>query len=386
MKIYPFFGHAMILPDIVRAENCSLFDAEGNRYVDLEAGVWCTSVGHGNEAVKQAVVRQMDAVAHVGFCYGSSVVEDAAGTVQGLIGHEGGRCAFLCSGSEAVEYGVRVMRKLLDGARVMTMADSYFGAYGDAAGRGDGWFVFDWFECGECRREACSSDCPRWASIPFEEIGGFLFEPGSSSGFVRFPPARLMESIDRVLKDKGGLFMVNEVTTGVGRTGKWFGYQHYAVRPDIVAMGKGLGNGYPVSVASLSAGVASRLGDMPIPYGQSHINDPLGAAVVRAVVNEIKGKNLLERAAGLSEILLSGLQAVAAASPRDLAVRGRGLMAVMSLGLDPADAASFHESLVRRGFICALRPGSDVLRIDPALTIDEADLHAFLDTLGSILV
>jgi acetylornithine aminotransferase len=385
MKTFPFPGHAMLLPEIVRADNCSLFDAAGNRYVDLESGVWCTPAGHGNPAVKAAISGQLDSVAHVGFCYGSSVVEEAAGGVQELLGHDGGRCAFLCSGSEAVEYGMRVMRAVLDGARVMTMADSYFGAYGDAASRRDGWFVFDWFGCEECGREACTADCPRWASIPFDEIGGFLFEPGSSSGFVRFPPAMLIESIGRALKEKGGLFMVNEVTTGMGRTGRWFGHQHYDVRPDIAALGKGVGNGYPVSVSSLNADVVSRLGGKPIPYGQSHLNDPLGAAVVRAVIGEFEEKRLLERAAGLSDILLPGLRAIAETSPRTVTVRGRGLMAAVELGMDPADAASLHESLVRSGFICALRPGSDVLRIDPALTIDEGDLRGFIDTLGSLL-
>jgi acetylornithine aminotransferase len=381
MKTFPFPGYEPLLPDIVRAENCSLYDAGGNRYVDLESGVWCTSVGHGNPAVKRALVDQLESVAHVGFNYGSGVVEEAAGAVQELLGHEGGRCAFLCSGSEAVEYGMRVMRCVLDGAGVMTLSDSYCGAYGDAARRREGWFVFDWFDCDGCGRQACSPDCARWASIPFDDIGGFLFEPGSSSGLVRFPPAQLVESIARTLSAKGGLFMVNEVTTGMGRTGKWFGYQHYAVQPDIAALGKGVGNGYPVSVASLSAGVAGRLGNAPIPYGQSHLNDPLGAAVVRAVVGEIWERHLIKRAGYLSEILLPGLRAIAEAVPRGITVRGRGLMAVMDLAMGPADAAGLHRALVRSGFVCGLRPGTCVLRLDPAPTIDESDLCGFLHAL-----
>ena len=381
MKTFPFPGYELLLPDIVRAENCSLYDAKGRRYVDLESGLWCTPVGHGNPAVKRALVDQLESVAHVGFNYSSGAVEEGAGAVQELLGHRGGRCAFLCSGSEAVEYGMRVMRTVLGDATVMTLSDSYCGAYGDAATRRDGWFVFDWFDCQGCGRTACAGDCPRWASIPFDAIGGFLFEPGSSSGLVRFPPAQFIESIARTLAEKGGLFMVNEVTTGMGRTGKWFGYQHYAVRPDIAALGKGVGNGYPVSVASLSEDVAARLGNAPIHYGQSHLNDPLGAAVVRAVVREIRERGLIERAGYLSEILLPGLRAIGESCPRDIAVRGRGLMAVMDLAMDPADAAELHRTLVRSGFVCGLRPGTCVLRLDPAPTIDESDLRAFLHAL-----
>lgn len=385
MKTFPFPGYAMLLPDIVRAENCSLFDAAGDRYVDLESGVWCTPLGHGNEAVKAAVARQMDAAAHVGFNYSSPVVEEAAGAVQTLLGHEGGRCAFLCSGSEAVEYGVRVMRAALDGADILTMADSYFGAYGDAAGRKDGWFVFDWFGCAECARDVCPADCPRLASIPFGRIGGFLFEPGSSSGLVRFPPPQLISAVQEAVRGRDGLIMVNEVTTGVGRTGAWFGHRHYGVRPDIAALGKGIGNGYPVSVTSLNGRTAHRINNAPIPYGQSHLNDPLGAAVVRAVIKEIGDKGLIERAKRLSEILLPGLAAIAEASPRGKAVRGRGLMAVMDLDMAPEAAAGLHAGLVREGFLCALRPASSVLRMDPALTIDEDDLRAFLAALGRLL-
>ena len=358
----------MLLPDIVRAENCSLFDAAGNRYVDMEAGVWCTSVGHGNPAVKQAVTRQMDRMTHVGFCYASPVVEEAAQAVQDLLTHDGGRCAFLSSGSEAVEYGVRCMRAALGKTTLMTMADSYFGAYGDAASKSDDWFVFYWFDCQGCGLERCTGDCPRWASIPFDRIGGFLFEPGSSSGLVRFPPAQLIEAVAETLKDKNGLFMVNEVTTGVGRTAKWFGHQHYRVQPDVAALGKGIGNGYPVSVVSMNEDVADRLGNAPIAYGQSHLNDPLGAAVVSAVVDEIKNNDLIDRAARLSEMLLGGLDEIAERRS-GIVARGRGLMAILDLGFEPEQAARFHGRLVQEGFICALRPGSSVLRMDPALTI-----------------
>lgn len=122
----------------------------------------------------------------------------------------------------------------------MTMTDSYFGAYGSAWMRqAEEWFSFDWMACDQCPfTEDCSEQCEYWAGIPFDKIGGFLFEPGSSSGLVRFPPQKLIRSIDSAMKANKGLVIVNEVTTGVGRTGKWFGYQHYDISPHIVAMGR----------------------------------------------------------------------------------------------------------------------------------------------------
>jgi len=106
---YP--GHEITLPDIVRAENSYVFDAAGNRYVDLESGVWCTSIGHGNARVLRAMTDQAAQIAHSGYCYSSKIVERTAHEVLSLLGFEGGRCVFLCSGSEAIEFGVRLMQK-----------------------------------------------------------------------------------------------------------------------------------------------------------------------------------------------------------------------------------------------------------------------------------
>ena len=388
MKTFPLHGHELLLPDIVRAENCSLFDASGKRYVDLEAGVWCTSIGHNSPAVLLALAERMTSLGHAGFNYSSPVVDEAAGAVQNLLGHEGGRCAFLCSGSEAIEFGVRAMRTGLPGKVFLTMADSYFGAYGDAARAEDGgWLRFDWLPCQTCERESCGPDCLRWADVSLDEIGAFLLEPGSSSGLVRFPPRKLVRTLAGAVRARGGLVMVNEVTTGVGRTGQWFGYQHYDLEPDIVALGKGIGNGYPVSVASLNHRAVDLLGGREVPYGQSHQNDPMGAAVALAVINQIEDNELIARGAALSDVLLGGLERIGTASPLVREVRGRGLMAVVELepGENPGLGARLHRALLDRGFVTGLRPHAEVLRLDPPLTVDETDLRGFLKALEQAL-
>ncbi|NDV26569.1 aminotransferase class III-fold pyridoxal phosphate-dependent enzyme [Desulfovibrio sp. JC010] len=385
---FAFPGRELLIPNVVRAENCTLTDADGNQYIDLEAGIWCTNIGHGNSAVISAIVKQMDCVSHVGFCYSSEVVERAGGAVLDLFGHKNGCCSFLCSGSESVEYGVRVLRSLLGSKRIMTLSDSYFGAYGDAAAKNsDKWFLFDWEKCENCTHEQCTKECSGYSGIPFDDIGAFLFEPGSSSGMVRFPPAKLIDSIVKDLAAADGLVMVNEVTTGVGRTGKWFGYQHYEMQPDIVAMGKGIGNGYPVSAVSLSSRVIDLLGPEGVAYGQSHLNDPLGAAVVEAVIAEIHGHNLIQRAELLSDIFLDGLQKVATDSPLIDCARGRGLMAILIIDdkLDVSKVADLHRRLVARGFIVDHRIGTNALRMHPALTIDEQDIRRFLAVLEDLL-
>jgi acetylornithine/N-succinyldiaminopimelate aminotransferase len=384
---YP--GYEVALKHVERAENCDLYDREGRRYVDLESGVWCTSIGHGNPGVLEVMRDQAARIAHTGFSFSNEIVEKAALEVLSLHGFEGGKCVFLCSGSEAVEFGVRAVQSAIERPLLLTMADSYFGAYGSAHRKAeDEWFCFDWSGCADCRRDGlCSDACEHWAGIPFERIGGFLFEPGSSSGLVRFPPDRLIQGIVSKVQGNDGLVLVNEVTTGFGRTGKWFGYQHYPVCPDAVAMGKGIGNGYPVSVTAFSPRAIRRLGERPIPYAQSHQNDPLGAAIALEVIRILREKGWIERGEEISALLLDGLENIKSRNPRIRAIRGRGLM--VAVVLEDDENARFtkqvQQALVRQGFILAQRPGLNVLRIDPGLTVDRRDIGDFLEVFDRVL-
>jgi acetylornithine aminotransferase len=384
---YP--GHELLLQEIVHAKNCHLYDAQGRRYVDLESGVWCTSIGHGNPRVLRTIAEQSGRIAHAGFNYSNSIVEEAAGEILSLLGFAGGKCVFLCSGSEAVEYGVRVAQMVAPRPLLMTMADSYFGAYGSASTKRENeWHRYDWTECATCPdSDECDERCEHWDAIPFDRVGGFVFEPGSSSGLVRFPPDKLIGRLAAAVAENDGLVMVNEVTTGIGRTGNWFGFQHYDIAPDIVALGKGIGNGYPVSVAAFAPRVIERLGGQPVPYAQSHQNDPLGAAVAREVMRVIQDEGLIERGREIAALLLAGLQGIQARSGRIEDLRARGLMVALELK-DDAEASltmRTHRELVRRGFVLGRRPGVNVLRLDPSLTIDREDIEGFLAALEEIL-
>lgn len=384
---YP--GHDLLLPEIVRAENCSLWDAAGRRFVDLESGVWCTSIGHGHPRLLRVMAEQASRIAHTGFGYSSAVVTESAREILDLLGFSGGQCVFLCSGSEAVEYGVRVAQSLADRPLLLTMKDSYFGAYGSAnRKRDDEWLCFDWESCAECSHPGDGSEpCEHFAAIPFDTIGGFVFEPGSSSGLVRFPPAPLVRRIVERIRAEGGLVMVNEVTTGLGRTGEWFGYQHDGLSPDIVALGKGLGNGYPVSVAAFAPHLAERLRAQPLKYSQSHQNDPLGAAIAREVVAIVRDEGLIERGREIAVQLRSGLEGIAQRAGGIETIRGRGLMLAVVLKDGPGTPLTLqaHRELVGRGYLVGRRPGLNVLRLDPSLTIERADVAGFLAAFEEVL-
>jgi acetylornithine aminotransferase len=377
-------GHELILNGIVKARNCELFDSGGNRYIDMESGVWCTSVGHCNPRINSEMVSQLKKIIHTGFNYCNPLLETAARKVLEIAELPDGKCEFLCSGSEAVEYCIRAAKTIKPDAMVLTFSDSYFGAYGEAA-RQDSkeWYRYNRHDC-SCSTggEGCRGECREFSQIPFDRIGIFLFEPGSSSGLVNFPSGKLIGKISEKIRENNGLTVINEVTTGAGRTGKWFGFQHYDLKPDMIAIGKGIGNGYPVSVAAISGKAAELLEKHHFHYSQSHQNDPLGAAIVTEVIGTINDENLVERSRQLGEKLVAGLDSMRQPGSILKEIRGRGLMIAIEF---TRDAGLVQKELIRRGFIVAKRPGHEVLRIDPALTIREKDIDNFIYSLNEII-
>ncbi len=374
-------GHELKLPDIVDSDGAYLFDDRGNRYLDLESGVWCTPLGHKSANVNAAITRQINSIAHAGFCYSSDVVEDAARSVLSITGFEDGQCVFLCSGSEAIELGRQICGHITKQPVTMCLHDAYLGSYSAVIDRESGWYLFDWRECAVCPDKGdCRIECPKLKDIP-DDISQFVFEPGSASGFVRFPPASLIRNIVTIVRAQGGKIFVNDVTTGMGRTGEWFGYNHYRIEPDLVAIGKGLGNGYPVSALAMNRETAGELEDGTFNYMQSHQNDPLGAAVARAVITALTDEDLVSRAAILGEKFLKELRTLT--NSRQVSeVRGRGLMFAIEFA-EKAVGDRIYERLLEKGYIVCNRGG--MFRIDPPLVIEEADFLGFVEVFRGLL-
>ena len=300
--------------------------------------------------------------------------------VLGITGIGDGKCVFLSSGSEAVELGVQAARRATGRPLCLTFTTSYLAAYGSAGKKGgEDWALIDW-------SAAQADPSAVLKNIPFEHIGAFVFEPGGSGiGFVHFPPQPLVEEIARRVKAAGGLIVANEITTGMGRTGKWFGFQHYEVQPDIVAMGKGLGNGYPVSAVAVNRETAEKLKRGGFHYVQSHQNDPLGCAVAREVIAVLQEEYWIERGNALGEYFLNGLKQLQSKSAAVKDARGRGMM--FGLELDPAKmtVSQVYRSLLEKGFLVGYYPAGNLLRFDPSLTIEKEDLSRALECLRSIL-
>ncbi|MDD4904226.1 MAG: aspartate aminotransferase family protein [Candidatus Bipolaricaulis sp.] len=382
-------GYEIAKTDIVRAEGAYLFDAGGRRYVDFESGVWCTALGHNHPAVRDAIRAQLERVSHLGYRVESSLAEDAAVAVLDTLPFPDGKCVFLASGSEAVELAVQITRRLTGKPLLLSLADSYLAAYGSAARRDlSEWHLFDWRECAGCPRAAgCSAECIRLRAVPFDRIGGFAFEPGNAGGTVRLPPRGLVRRLAGSVAEHGGLIVVDEVTTGLGRTGLWYGYQHYDLAPDLVALGKGLGNGYPVSCVAMTRAIGARLEKDRFHYAQSHQDDPLGCVIARTVIETLRCEGLIERGARTGDVLRDGLQTIARTHDTVREVRGRGLMAVVEIEetgrTDPV--TPLFRKLLDRGFLVGCKPAASLLRFYPPLGISNDDVGGLLTAFDEVL-
>lgn len=165
--VYGCTGHALKIPDIVDSRGAYLVDAQGRRYMDLESGVWCISVGHGNERITEAMTRQMQSLMHAGFCYSHRVLEQAAEAVLDITNLPEGKCVFLCSGSEAIEVSRQMARHLTGKSLSMALHDSYLGAYTSVSDRSKGWYIFDWEQCKSCgKNDTCDLSCSLLQDIP----------------------------------------------------------------------------------------------------------------------------------------------------------------------------------------------------------------------------
>jgi acetylornithine aminotransferase len=230
----------------------------------------------------------------------------------------------------------------------------------------------------------CNLQCKKLSDIPLKTIGGFDFEPGSSSG-IGFPPEVVIRNIVHLVRQNGGFIHINEVTTGIGRTGKWFGYQHYGISPDVVSMGKGLGSGYPVSATAMSLNVVKALANTHFHYLQSHQNNPLGCAVAKQVITIIKQEEIIEKSREAGEYFIMRLLQLHRKYPIIKEVRGRGLMIILefSESVDDERISSIYHQCQQRGFLFSR--GLKTFRFDPPLIIDKEKIDSFLKNFKDVL-
>jgi predicted acetylornithine/succinylornithine family transaminase len=363
----------------VRGDGTRLWDDKGNEYLDFLSGLAVTGLGHANPVVADALNEQARTLLHVSNLFATQPGEDVAATLNELLGGHG--LVFFCnSGAEANECAIKLARKC--GGRGKHVVVSAYGSFHGrtlatlhATGQPQKHEVFQ--PLPEGFRHVAWDDLDALEIALDVSVAAVLLEPVQGEGGVNPATVEYFQGVRRLCDERGILFMVDEVQTGLGRTGRWFGFEHFGVRPDVVTMAKALGNGVPIGACWAREDVARAFepGDHATTFG----GQPLATAAARAVLGEMQRLDIPTKVTRAGERLTAAL----AETPGVAEVRGLGLLIAAQLeeGRDAKDIAS---ACLSAGLVVnAVTPTA--LRFAPPLTVSDVEIDDAVAILAKVL-
>jgi len=374
---------------LVRGEGATVWDADGREYVDLIAGIAVSALGHAHPELRAAVDKQMSTLGHVSNLFMTEPGVLLAERLLALLGTEEGRVFFANSGAEANEAALKIARRHgrdaggEDKLEVVAATGSFHGrTFGALAVTGQ-----------PAKRTPFEPLPGPVTFVPYGDIDALraavtgrtaavILEPVLGEGGVRPAPKGYLLAARQVTRDKDALLVVDEVQTGIGRTGAWFAHVAHGLvgrdAPDVVTLAKGLGGGLPIGacVGLGPAGRALRKGDHGTTYG----GNPVVSAAALAVLDVIASDGLLEHVRAVGARLVDGIRTVDSSLVAD--VRGSGLLLAFVLGRPVAPAVELAAR--QAGFLVnAVAP--DAVRLAPPLVLSAVQADAFVAALPGIL-
>lgn len=377
----------------IEAEGTRIKTREYGELLDLESGCWAAVLGHCRKELVQVMCENAGKLFHTHQFFDTehpgALVKEITAAAELKCSYRG---TFTSSGSEAVSLAAALSELITKRHKKLSLSISYLGASPELRmpRNPEYWLDLDVSECLSCSKNSTCRECGKYCSIDFSSIASFVFEPGNSGGLVLFPPEKLIRFLADETRKAGGLVIANEVTTGFGRTGRWFGFQHYEflnsgeASPDFISMGKGLGNGYPISGLLVRSNLAEILESTGFRYVQSHTDDPLGCIVARKVTEIMTAENLVEHGSRMGEYLRSRLDKIGRETGGLMEVRGRGVMNVAVLR-DDYKAKDVFLELLKKGFFVGYSEIYNLIRIYAPLIIQPEEIDALCLSLGNIL-
>ncbi len=372
----------------VRGEGTRLWDSEGKEYVDFLAGLATVSLGHAHPAVADAIADQARTLLHVSNLYLNECQPQLAERLDLLLTSATGtpgQVFFANSGAEANECAIKLARRYgqAHGGRerfhILSAYNSFHGRTLTtlaATGQPQKQETFQPLPTGFRQVEFANVDA--LAAAMDERVCAVLLEPVQGEGGVQPAPAGYLEDVRALCDEREALLMMDEVQTGLGRTGRWFGFEHGDdVRPDVVTLAKALGNGMPIGAcwARRDVAAAFKPGDHATTFG----GQPLAARAALAVLDVMEQENVPLRAQEQGKCLMDGLRSL----PGVVGVRGVGLLVAAELAEGIAAGAVAAACLDRGLVLNAVTPTS--LRLAPPLLVTDAEIATAIEILRGVL-
>lgn len=375
------FGDRLAL--FVRGQGCSLWDDAGRRYLDFLAGIAVNSLGYAHPVFVTAITQQASTLVHVSNYFATPPQLALAAHLKRLAGTgEAGRVYFGNSGAEANEAAFKLARlhgKKTGASRILTLENAFHGrTMGTLAMTGKPAMQADFLPMVPGVDHLPATIEALEDAFAAGDVAALVVEPiQGEAGVVELPDGYLRAA--RELTEKhGALLIIDEIQTGAGRTGAWFGFQHEGITPDAITVAKGIGGGFPIG-ALITFGAASEL-FYPGTHGSTFGGNALGTAVAGAVLDEIERAGLVENAAARGAELRAGIAALG--SPLVAGTRGKGLLIGVALTHPVAKAvvaaAQEHGLIVNAA-------NDETIRLAPPLIIGDAEVAEFLELFAASL-
>lgn len=374
----------------LRGKGFYLYDEAGRPYLDFVAGVAVTALGHAHPVVTEAVARQAGRLTHTSNLYYTEPMAELAARLCTLLGWSDGRVFFANSGAEANECALKLVRRWWKDAGRPGEPPLTVAAWGSFHGR----TLQTLAATGQpAKWEAFAPVPPGFVHVPYDDApalaaalgsatAAVLLEPVQGEGGVVVPAGGYLPAARVACDEHGAALVLDEVQTGLGRTGAWFGFQHAgeAAVPDVITLAKALGNGLPIGacVARGDLATAFRPGDHATTLG----GGPVVCAAALAVLEVIEHGALVGRAQRVGAHLQAGLAGLMASHPSVTGVRGKGLLVGLQLGSDCAREVALA-ALVDGLLVNDVAPS--VIRLCPPLIISEAECDEAVAILGKAL-
>jgi ornithine--oxo-acid transaminase len=378
------------LPVVIeRAEGVWAFDVEGRRYLDCISAYSSLNQGHRHPRIVQALVEQAGRVTLTSRAVHNDRMGAFLAKLCDLSGFE--MALPMNTGAEGVEtaiklarkWGYRVKRVPQDRAEIVVCRDNFHGRTTTIVGfSSEPQYREDFGPYSEGFKLIDFGDLEQLRAAIGPNTVAFLVEPIQAEAGIIMPPPGYLAAAAELCRANDVLFVLDEIQTGLGRTGKMFAYQHeHAAKPDLLILGKALGGGlYPVSAVLGSRAIMTLL--RPGDHGSTFGGNPLAAAVGSASLDVLVEENLAQRAATLGGYLLAGLVGLRSARIAD--IRGRGLLLGIEIVAAAGGARGYCERLMERGVLCK-DTHAQVIRLAPPLVVTEAELEWLLGELRAVL-
>lgn len=377
----PVFNRLPIV--LERGEGCWVYDNEGKKYLDFLAGIAVNAIGHGNKKLVAAISEQATKMIH---CSNLFYTEQSSLLAKKLTQISGFDRVFFCnSGAEANEGALKLARKYAyvngkNKPRIIAAMHSFHGrTITTLTATGQPKYQEGYDPLPKGFEYVDFGDLDQLEKAMGDDVCAVLLEPVQGEGGVNPAPKEYLAGVRKLCDKHSALFILDEIQTGVGRTGKWFAFEHYGVRPDILTVAKGLGGGFPVG-AFLSTEEISKAfhkGDHGTTFG----GNPLACAAANAALGVIEEDNLIENTEKMGEYFKLELEKLKDKYPTKIStVRGLGLLLGMELKDEGAKVVS---DCLAKGIIINCTAGK-VLRFVPSLIVNKEEIDCVINALDEV--